>query len=290
MKKKTSLRQRKEITWVENNLFETMRSKAEEFEKISEEDKESNILAKVFARGIKITFIIIAIVLCVLLLLYLVFGGWIVLILNAIFNQLTSDEKRVQEELAYYLKNNYREELMIDKVDYNGTLDEYNVKVHSIANPQLKIRVSVVEKGKQFIFKDDYVQELWETEFKKNLYPKLKEVVLKGEYQLIELFNRPDHLNNELIYDPKHYTSFQDAINNHVINPYIIYQSSDRDLIENNKDEVLEDVFKVVRLLESYGIKKARVEIVNEMSCEFKDITTIGRVTDLENICTLSIK
>lgn len=272
---------------IDRDLFEAMNSSASKLKKIAEENKEPTLVDKFFANkyvkaALKTMLFIIAAVFCVLLVLYLLMGGMVFLMLDAIFNQFTSDEKRVQEELAIHLKNKYQEELRIEKVEYNGTIDHYDVEVHSISKPDYKIHVGVSEKNKRYLFRDDYVQAFWNDELKKTVYPKLQELLPKEKYRITKVSDYhslggefPDE--NELIFGPK-YISFQEAIDRQLL--YLDFRYERLEEGTDARDE-MKNVHKVVELVKNSRINRMWIEMRSkkdrrELSCRINDANSIG--------------
>lgn len=284
------------MTRMDRHLFEAMNSSADKFKRIAEENKEPTLLDKFLTNryvkaALKTVLFIIAAVFCVLVVLYLLMGGMVFLMLDAIFKQFSSEEKRVQEELATHLKNKYQEEFRIEKVEYNGTIDHYDVEVHSVAKPDYKIRVDVSEKNKQFVFRDDYVQAFWNAELKETVYPKLQELLPEEKYRINKVSDYhslygefPDE--NAIIFGPK-YISFQEAINRQLLYLDVRYES-----LEDGKavGDELKNVHNVVDLAKSLRINRMWIEIRSkkdrrELSCQINDANRIGSTADLEKVC-----
>lgn len=281
---------------MDRDLFEAMNSSADKFKQIAEENKEPTLVDKFFANkyvkaALKNMLFIIAAVFCVLLVLYLLMGGMVFLMLDAIFNQFTSGEKRVREELAIHLKNKYQEEFRIEKVEYNGTIDHYDVEVRSAAKPDYKIRVDVSEKNKRYLFRDDYVQASWNDELKETVYPKLKELLPKENYRIKQVSDYhsihgefPDE--NEIIFGPK-YISLQEAIDRQLLYLDVRYERLEDGATAG---EELNNMYKVVNLLESFHMTKMWIEMRSkkdrrELSCRINDVNSIGSMADLEKVC-----
>ncbi|SCW51267.1 hypothetical protein SAMN04487970_1011103 [Paenibacillus tianmuensis] len=281
---------------MDRNLFEAMHSRTNELKKIAEANKEPTFLDKFLTNryvkaALKTVLFIIAAVFCVLLVLYLMVGGMVFLMLNAIFNQFTSDEKRVQEELAIHLKSKYQEEFRIEKVEYNGTLDKYSAEVHSVAKPDYKIRVDVSEKNKQFVFKDDYVQAFWNAELKETVYPKLQELLPEEKYRINNVSDYHSLYGefvdeNAIIFGPK-YISFQEAIDRQLFYLDVRYERlEDGTAVEDE----LKNVHKVVDLAKSFRINRMWIEQRSkqdrrELRCRINDVNSINSMAELEKVC-----
>ncbi|XOK61740.1 hypothetical protein ACJ7K1_00990 [Paenibacillus elgii] len=281
---------------MDRDLFEAMNSSANKLKQIAEENKEPTLVDKFFANkyvkaALKTMLFIIAAVFCVLLVLYLLMGGMVFLMLDAIFNQFTSDEKRVQEELAIHLKTKYQEEFRIEKVEYNGTIDHYDVEVRSAAKPDYKIRVDVSEKNKRYLFRDDYVQAFWNDELKETVYPKLKELLPKEKYSITKVSDYhsmygefPDE--NKIIFGPN-YISFQEAIDRQLLYLDIRYERLEDGTAVGDE---LENVYEMVDLAKNSRINRMWIEMKSkkdrrELSCRINDANSITSMADLEKVC-----
>lgn len=281
---------------MDRDLFEAMHSSADKFKKIAEENKEPTLLDQFFANkyvkaGLKTMLFMIAAVFCVLLVLYLLMGGMVFLMLDAIVKQFSSEEKRVQEELAIHLKNKYQEEFRIEKVEYNGTLDEYRAEVHSVAKPDYTIRVDISEKNKQFMFRDDYVHAFWNAELKETFYPKLQELLPEEKYRIKKVSDShslygefPDE--NAIIFGAK-YISFQEAIDRQLVYLDVRYERMEEGTAAGDE---LKNVHQVVELAKSFHMNRMWIEIRSkkdrrELSCRINDANSIASMADLEKVC-----
>ncbi|PUA37464.1 hypothetical protein C8Z91_19130 [Paenibacillus elgii] len=281
---------------MDRDLFEAMNSSANKLKRIAEENKEPTLVDKFFANkyvkaALKTMLFIMAAVFCVLLFLYLLMGGMVFLMLDTIFKQLTSQEKRVQEELAIHLKTKYQEEFRIEKVEYNGTIDHYDVEVRSAAKPDYKIRVSVSEKNKRYLFKDDYVQAFWNDALKETVYPKLKELLPKEKYRITQVSDYhsiygefPDE--NELIFGPN-YISFQEAVDRQLLYLDIRYERLEEGTAVGDE---LKNVHEMVGLAKNFRINRMWIEVRSnkdrrELSCRINDANSIASMVDLEKVC-----
>ncbi|KZE78484.1 hypothetical protein AV654_01625 [Paenibacillus elgii] len=281
---------------MDRDLFEAMNSSASKLKQIAEENKKPSFLDKLLANryvraALKTVLFIMAAVFCVLLVLYLLMGGMVFLMLDTIFKQLTSQEKRVQEELAVHLKTKYQEEFRIEKVEYNIPLDYYRAEVHSVAKPDYKIRVNASEKNKRFQFRDDYVQAFWNDELKETVYPKLQELLPKEKYRITKVSDYhfmngefPDE--NEIIFGTK-YISFQEAIDRQLLYLDIRYEQLEDGTAV--RDE-LKNIHEVVDLAKNFRINRIRIQMRSnkdrgELSCRINDANSITSMADLEKVC-----
>ncbi|MBU7315671.1 hypothetical protein [Paenibacillus oleatilyticus] len=284
------------MTQMDRDLFEAMNSSANKLKQIAEENMEPTLVDKFFANKyvksvLKTMLFIMAAVFCVLAVLYLLMGGMVFLMLDAIFKQFTSDEKRVQEELAIHLKTKYQEEFRIEKVDYNGTIDHYDVEVRSAAKPDYKIQVGVSEKNKRYLFRDDYVQAFWNDELKETVYPKLQELLPKEKYRITKVSDYhslggefPDE--NELIFGPNH-ISFQEAIDRQLLYLDIRYERLEDGTAIGDE---LKNVYEMVDLAKNFRINRMWIEMRSnkdrrELSCRINDANSITSMADLEKVC-----
>lgn len=251
---------------MDRDLFEAMHSSADKFKKIAEENKEPTLLDQFFANkyvkaGLKTMLFMIAAVFCVLLVLYLLMGGMVFLMLDAIVKQFSSEEKRVQEELAIHLKNKYQEEFRIEKVEYNGTLDEYRAEVHSVAKPDYTIRVDISELLPEEKYRIKKVSD------SHSLY---------GEF--------PDE--NAIIFGAQ-YISFQEAIDRQLVYLDVRYERMEEGTAAGDE---LKNVHQVVELAKSFHMNRMWIEIRSkkdrrELSCRINDANSIASMADLEKVC-----
>ncbi len=281
---------------MDRDLFEAMNSSANKLKRIAEENKEPTLVDKFFANkyvkaALKTMLFIMAAVFCVLLVLYLLMGGMVFLMLDAIFKQFTSDEKRVQEELAIHLKTKYQEEFRIEKVEYNGTIDHYDVEVRSAAKPDYKIRVSVSEKNKRYLFKDDYVQAFWNDALKETVYPKLQELLPKEKYRITQVSDYHSMYGefpneNEIMFGPN-YISFQEAIDRQLLYLDIRYERLEEGTVVEDE---LKNVHEMVDLAKNFRINRMWIEVRSnkdrrELSCRINNANSIASMADLEKVC-----
>ncbi|WP_010493278.1 hypothetical protein [Paenibacillus elgii] len=281
---------------MDRDLFEAMHSRASKLKKIAEENKKPTFLDKLLANryvkaALKTMLFIMAAVFCVLLVLYLLMGGMVFLMLDAIFKQFTSDEKRVQEELAIHLKNKYQEEFRIEKIEYNGTIDHYDVEVRSAAKPDYKIQVGVSEKNKRYLFRDDYVQAFWNDELKETVYPKLQELLPKEKYRITKVSDYHSIYGefpneNEIIFG-SNYISFQEAVDRKLLYLDIRYERLEEGTAVGDE---LKNVHEMVGLAKNFRINRMWIEMRSkkdrrELSCRINDANSIGSIADLEKVC-----
>ncbi|MCM3267696.1 hypothetical protein [Paenibacillus elgii] len=281
---------------MDRDLFEAMNSSASKLKQIAEENKEPTFLDKLLANryvraALKTVLFIMAAVFCVLLVLYLLMGGMVFLMLDTIFKQLTSQEKRVQEELAVHLKTKYQEEFRIEKVEYNIPLDYYRAEVHSVAKPDYKIRVNASEKNKRYLFRDDYVQAIWNDALKETVYPKLQELLPKEKYRITKVSDYHSlggefPGENELIFGPNS-ISFQEAIDRELLYLDIRYERLEEGTAVGDE---LKNVHEMVDLAKNFRINRMWIEVRSnkdrrELSCRINDANSIASMADLEKVC-----